>query len=76
MIRTVISLDPEDKHWLDRKSKETKMPLAAIVRQAIRQMRAEDEAASPSLDVLLEQTKGIWTREDGLAYQQAIRGEW
>jgi len=76
MIRTVISLDPEDKHWLDRKSKETKMPLAAIVRQAIRQMRAEEEAASPSLDVLLEQTKGTWTQEDGLAYQQAIRGEW
>ena len=75
MIRTVISLDPEDKHWLDRKSKETKMPLAAIVRQAIRQMRAE-EAASPSLDVLLEQTKGTWTQEDGLAYQQAIRSEW
>ncbi len=76
MIRTVISLEPEDKHWLDRKSKETKMPIAAIVRQAIRQMRAEDEVASPSLDVLLEQTKGTWTREDGLAYQQSIRGQW
>lgn len=50
------------------------MPITAIVRQAIRQMRAE-EAASPSLDVLL-QTKGIWTQEDGLAYQQAIRCEW
>lgn len=76
MIRTVISLDSEDKHWLDRKSKETKMSIAAIVRQAIRQMRSEDESASPSLDVLLEETKGIWTQEDGLAYQQAIRGEW
>lgn len=76
MIRTVISLDPEDKYWLDRKSKETKMPIAAIVRQAIRQMRAEDEVASPSLDVLLEQTKGTWIQEDGLAYQQSIRGEW
>lgn len=73
MIRIVINLEPKDKHWLDRKPKETKMPLAAIVRQAIRQMRAE-EAASPSLDVLL-QTKGIWTQEDGLVYQQAIRGE-
>ena len=76
MIRTIISLDPEDKRWLERKSKETKKPIAVIVRQAIRRMRAEDEAATPSLDTLLEQTKGIWQREDGLTYQQAIRGEW
>jgi len=71
MIRTVISFAPEDKRWLERKSKETKKPIAAIVRQAIRQMRTEDEAATPSLDALLEQTKGIWKREDGLKYQQA-----
>lgn len=76
MLRTVISLDPEDKRWLDRKAKETKMPIAAIVRQAIRRMRTEDEAKSPSLDMLLERTKGMWKQQDGLAYQQSTRGEW
>ena len=74
MIRTVISLDPEDKHWLDRKSKETKRPLAAIVSSAIR--KCEQKKLHHLLLMYSLQTKGIWTREDGLAYQQAIRGEW
>ena len=76
MIRTVISLDPEDKRWLDQKSQETQKPIAALVRQAIRRMRQEDEAKSPSFDTLLEQTRGTWKGGDGLAYQQAIRSEW
>jgi len=75
MIRTVISLDPEDKKWLAQKAKETNSPVTALIRQAIRRMRQEDEAKSPSLDMLLERTKGMWKQEDGLAYQQAIRAE-
>lgn len=34
--------------------------------------RQEDEAKIPSLDMLLERTKGMWKQENGLAYQQAI----
>lgn len=28
------------------------------------------------IEALLAQTSGLWTAGDGLAYQQAIRGEW
>ena len=76
MIRTIISLAPEDKQWLEQKAKETNRPITALVRQAIQRMRQEDELKSPSLDLLLERTKGIWQGEDGLAYQQARRAEW
>jgi predicted DNA-binding protein len=76
MIRTVISLDPEDKRWLEQKSKETQKPMAALIRQAIRRMRQEDESNSPSFDTLLEQTQGLWKKEEGLAYQQSMRSEW
>ena len=76
MIRTIISLDLEDKQWLEQKAKETNRPVTAVVRQAIQRMRQEDELNSPSLDLLLERTKGIWQGKDGLAYQQARRAEW
>jgi predicted transcriptional regulator len=75
MIRTVIRLDTEDKRWLEHKARDTKTPMTALIRQAIRRMRQEDEANSPSLDTLLDRTKGMWTKGDGLAYQQAVRSE-
>ncbi len=74
MIRTVISLDPEDKAWLDKRAKASGVPMTELVRKAIRQMRQADEGQS--LDTLLEQTSGIWRRGDALKYQQDIRAEW
>ncbi|MEC4895861.1 MAG: hypothetical protein SAL07_22705 [Oscillatoria sp. PMC 1051.18] len=76
MIRTVISFEPDDKSWLDKKAKEQQTTLAALVRQAVKQMRQQDEAESPSFETLLETTRGIWQGKDGLDYQQAIRDEW
>lgn len=76
MIRTVISLDPEDKQWLDRKAKESQTTLAALIRQAVKQMRRQEEAKSPSFEQLLKSTKGLWKGGDGLVYQESIRDEW
>jgi hypothetical protein len=76
MIRTIISLDPEDKQWLDRKAEEENVTMTELVRQAIRRYRVECEAASPSLDRLLAKTSGLWNREDGLDYQRRLRQEW
>lgn len=76
MIRTIISLDPEDKLWLDRKAEEENVTMTELVRQAIRRYRAEHEANNPPLERLLKETAGIWPQEDGLAYQQRLRGEW
>ncbi|HTQ79202.1 MAG TPA: ribbon-helix-helix protein, CopG family, partial [Thermoanaerobaculia bacterium] len=41
MIRTIISLDPEDKLWLDRKAEEENVTMTELVRQAIRRYREE-----------------------------------
>jgi len=77
MIRTIVSLDPEDKLWLDRKAEEEKLTMTELVRQAIRRYRAECETtAPPSLDQLLAETSGLWRREDGLDYQRRLRQEW
>lgn len=52
-------------------AKENKTTIAALVGQAVKQMRQkmlqeEPEARHKSFEVLLEQTRGIWKGEDGL----------
>ncbi len=72
-----IILDPADMHWLEMKAKENKTTIADLIGQAVKRMRQEEsKTKSPSFEVLLEQTRGIWKGSDGLEYQQKIRGEW
>lgn len=74
MIRTVISLDPRDKAWLDQRAKAERVTMTELVRRAVRRMREHEEA--PALEELLEQSRGTWKHGDGVAYQQALREEW
>lgn len=74
MVRTVISLDPEDKAWLDRKAKEEGTTMTEVVRRAVRRLRAAEER--PSLEELLRRSRGTWKHGDALEYQIRIRDEW
>jgi hypothetical protein len=76
MIRTLISLDPDDKRWLDQKSAEENVTMTELVRRAVRRYREECEAGAPPLDRLLEETSGLWKQGDGLEYQRRLREEW
>ena len=78
MIRTLISLEDEDKKWLDRRAKEEGLTMTELVRVAVRQYREQCETsqAAESLEQLLHRTAGIWREGEGLAYQQAVRDEW
>ena len=73
MTRTIISLEPEDKQWLERTAQAQGVPMARLVRAAIRRMRQQEEV---SLEELLKQTSGLWKRGDGLAWQRRLRKEW
>ena len=73
MTRTIISLDEADKAWLDKRSVETGRPRAEIVREALRRLRAEEEAA---FDKALHRTRGLWKQGDGLQYQRRSRKQW
>jgi len=73
MTRTIISLDPEDKQWLERTAQAQAVPMARLVREAIRRMRQQEDI---SLEELLRQTSGLWKRGDGLASQRRLRKEW
>ena len=74
MIRTVISLDPQDKAWLDERARAEQVTMTELVRRAVRRMREQEQA--PALEDLLHDSQGTWTHGDGLAYQQSLRAEW
>ena len=76
LVRTLISLDSDDKAWLDRVARAEGVPMTRLVRQAIRRLREEREAAPHGFDRLLRETAGAWKRGDGLAYQRRLRAEW
>jgi hypothetical protein len=78
MVRTVISLDPDDKAWLDKAAKRERVPMTQLVRRAIKRMRQESQANPSRFEVLLEKTRGIGKGRfgDGLAYQRRLRREW
>jgi len=78
MIRTLISLDEEDKQWLDWRAQEEGTTMTDLVRTAVKQYREKNERQSgePSLEQLLAQTSGLWQEGDGLAAQIRAREEW
>ncbi len=76
MVRAVISLETEDKTWLDRRAKEEHVSMAELVRRAVRRFREETESQARPLRQLLEETSGIWEGEEGLSHQTRLRGEW
>lgn len=50
MIRTIFRIDPEEKDWLRRCSHGEGVPMAEVVRRALRQYRVRRESppAEPS----------------------------
>jgi len=76
MIRTVISLDAEDKAWLDRAARANRTRMTELVRRAIRQFRERSEADPAQFERLLRETAGSWKHGDGLAYQKRLRRDW
>lgn len=76
MVRTVISLDEDDKEWLDREAGRLGVPMTELVRRAVGMLRQHAELGSEPLDDLLETTSGSWRHGDGLEYQRRLRDEW
>lgn len=73
MTRMILSLDDQDKAWLERKASEQGVSMASVVREAVQALKSKEE---PSLKDLLEETRGVWKSGDGLRYQRRIRADW
>ncbi|MFP4036706.1 MAG: hypothetical protein ACLFUE_04230 [Desulfobacteraceae bacterium] len=48
--------------------------MAEVVRTAIKRLREQESVSA--YHALLQQTKGIWKKGEGLAYQERLRSEW
>jgi hypothetical protein len=76
LVRTLISLPETDKNWLDRYAARQGVAMTELIRRAVALLRARVEADAPSLEQLLDETRGVWIGEDGLRYQRRVRDEW
>lgn len=77
MERTVISLDSEDRLWLDAEARNRHVSMTELVRQAVHAYRLRAESsADQTRQLMIRETAGIWRRADGLAQQTALRDEW
>jgi hypothetical protein len=72
--RTIITLSDVEKRWLMNYTKLHGISMAEAVRRGIACLKASQ--ASTSYQEMVNQTKGIWLKGDGLKYQDQLRSEW
>jgi hypothetical protein len=72
--RTIITLSDIEKRWLMNYTKTHGISMAEAVRRGIACLKASQGSAS--YQKIVNQTKGIWLKEDGLKYQERLRSEW
>ena len=76
-VRTAISLDEDQKAWLDQQAALCRVSMASLIREAVSEFRVREQRGSAaSFQEVLKHTAGIWQDGDGLEYQERIRKEW
>ena len=73
MTRAILTIDTDDKLWLERRARQKNESMSELIRCAIKEMRQREEA---NFQGLLNKTSGLWKGVDGLEFQREIRGEW
>jgi hypothetical protein len=72
--RTIITLSEEDKLWLESYSSVHGVSLAEAIRQGIRRLKEAER--QETYRALVDNTRGIWDKGDGLTYQRKTRSDW
>lgn len=78
MVRTIITLDEEQKKWLESYSKIHRQSLAETIRCAINEFKKRKLKDKQSYLKALEGAFGMWKdrKVDGLEYERKLRAEW
>ena len=71
--RTIITLSEEDKRWLESYSSLNRVSVAEAIRQGIRKLKEAE--LFENYQTLVQRTKGLWKKGDGLNFQNKIRAE-
>jgi len=72
--RTIITISDEEKRWLKSYSQMHRVSLAEAIRKGITCLKSVE--GEKTYKALVEETKGLWCRGDGLDYQKRLRSEW
>ncbi len=72
--RTIITLSEEDKRWLESYSSLHRVSLAEAIRKGIRKLKEAELVEN--YHTIVQNSKGLWKKGNGLDYQKAIRAEW
>ena len=72
--RTIITISDMEKRWLMNYTKTHGISMAEAIRRGIACLKASQ--SSTSYQKIVNQTKGIWLKGDGLKYQEQLRSEW
>lgn len=72
--RTIVTIPEKEKRWLMAFSKTHGVSMSEAIRQGITCLKTTD--GRNSYKRLVEETRGIWKKGEGLAYQKRIRSEW
>jgi len=73
-VRTTITIPQEDKQWLESYSSLHHMSVAEAIRRGIQKLKAAEFLEN--YQTLVLNSKGLWKKGDGLAYQKQIGTEW
>ncbi len=77
MIRTVISIESNEKAWLEQQARAHQVTMTEMVRRAIHYYHDSLlQQGKADLSMLLHETHGIGFQEEGLHYQERVRSEW
>ena len=71
---TIITISNDEKRWLSNNTKRHGVSMAEVVRGGIACLKSSQ--AKASYQMLLDETKGNWTKGNGLKYQEELRQEW
>lgn len=72
--RTIITLSEEDKIWLESYSKALNISVAEAIRQGIGRLR--EAKMQEGYERLVDDTRGLWKKGNGLKSQMDLRSEW
>ena len=72
--RMIITVSEQEKQWLGNYSKAHNISVAEAIRQGISYLK--DSQSLAPYQKTVNETAGIWSKGDGLKYQERLRGEW
>jgi len=72
--RIIITISEQEKLWLTDYTETHGISIAEALRRGIACLKASESLES--YQKLVNDTKGIWSKGDGLRYQEQLRSEW